>query len=349
MNPDGDKNQNTPDNVPNADPTQQAIFTPAQTPAPEPPRPEQNPSVVVGSVVEPASAPTGLSHQYYSNHPAKTSASGVGDIIIDNNKLQKKNKKKIWIVGGIFLGVMILVGVIIAILSQKPTASNSHIQTAFNKFANTLLYNDENNVSNIPNSYEYGNQYFLDTINNENDIKVYFDRVEVKYEEFINLYKEYAENHTDNELTQDNLQYFLTYYENLDLFSYIELRPIIGPTDFMDIFLDNPDLVSTRMEEYFAIFADSKVESTRNYAGEYKKMLEQLLIAFNTYQSLGCLGNRSVFIGCIENSTNPQLATPNATYNSFQDFYRQQVALFKDLSINVYQNIWFIDEELEVL
>lgn len=96
MNPDGDENQNNLNGVPNADPTQQAIFTPAQTPVPEPPRPAQNSSAIVGSVVEPAS--TGLSHQYTVNE---------GDIIIKTRKPRVKNKKRLIIVSALVVFVVL--------------------------------------------------------------------------------------------------------------------------------------------------------------------------------------------------------------------------------------------------
>lgn len=135
MNPDGDENQNNLAGAPNADPTQQAIFTPAQTPAPEPPRPAQNSSTIVGSVVEPAS--TGLSHQYYSNHPTKTSASGVGDIVVGNKSNKKLSFKKPLIIGAAVLAIVVIMAIIITILSSMSNADKT-IATLFNDYNTTV-------------------------------------------------------------------------------------------------------------------------------------------------------------------------------------------------------------------
>lgn len=197
MNPDGDENQNNLNGVPNADPTQQAIFTPAQTPVPEPPRPAQNSSAIVGSVVEPAS--TGLSHQYYSNHPTKTSASGIGDIVVRGDK---KSKKLPLLIGAIIGGLILIIALIVTFtqnsdkkvlsLLQQNLDVVENVEGVLNgAFYSTLttesLFSDEtreNINQNFPRFEEFAQQFAKI---NPNKVSANIRESVVKIQEGLNL------------------------------------------------------------------------------------------------------------------------------------------------------------------
>ncbi len=105
------------------------------------PNPEFTPESIPG---ETARIHAALSHPYFSNHPTQTSASGVGDIVIDNRPVKQNRKSKTTslsrgkVIGIVMAVVAVVFIIVLAVVSIKSESDLS-----------TLLPTYENSVSNI--------------------------------------------------------------------------------------------------------------------------------------------------------------------------------------------------------
>lgn len=180
--------------------------TPAvDTPAPQPPmgdRTAVSSSDVVTPDMLPESSPgeaarihAALSHPYFSNHPSQTSASGVGDIVIDNRPTKARrvggaSRNKILIIGLVTLAV---VGVIALVVSgfvggagkgstAGPVYTNDMVALIKNdfeqvKFLETLFYTSQfDNVSTAEIFSDEVNTKLNQSIKALTQLKDYLDR-----------------------------------------------------------------------------------------------------------------------------------------------------------------------------
>ncbi len=272
-----------------------------------------------------------------------TTSTATGDIRIPGAK--KKSKLPL-----IFLALVVLAvaigGVTWVMLGGQQQKTQVSLKTAFNNYANFFLYNTESNA-NLEGLYQYGDTYYIGTLNDEAQIDEHFAKSEEKYRNFLEVYKKYIEEHPDNNIDVNVAERIEPYYNNLDLVRYLSKAPNISANSLLEAFLEAPDGLSFQIDDYYKVFSESTVENTRNYGVEYKSQLQSLLVAYQTYNTEGCLVEGSISLECRQNSTNEHLQRANEALVKFSDFYSSMLNLYRQVSISIYEDIWVINLEIE--
>ncbi len=293
MNPDGDKNQNTSNGVPNADPTQQAIFTPTPTSAPEPQRPAQDSSVIVGSVVEPAA--TGLSHQYYSNHPTRTSASGVGDIVVGGTPKKKLSKKTILLViSAVAFLVIIAATFIIIFSSSKNTAKNglSDVEVAFNRYANYLLFGQKRDALDGKfdpyQTYEVDRQLALDPL----DMNYWNEASKLLNDATASL------SSSDGAYKDELMVALNNYQENFSFIqTYAQITNEPSEEDMLQAYLKSgPSGVNEYLNNFYSKINDLESSLAEDFITLKRQQYSLATGKFDFYSEVGCIRNGSMIV-----------------------------------------------------
>lgn len=188
--------------------TNEPVFTPMQTAetwnmssnipitSADVPNPEFLPESAPG---ETARIHAALSHPYFSNHPTQTSASGVGDIVINNRPAKRARKtsgsrgKIIGIV--IALLVIIIVGVVVAssIVPAISKPNQAAVSKSFLEFSTVLKTG--------PGNSDVGEKWFIDNLTDDAlNVSQTNDAVNQLYE----LYNNFVTKFNDSELTNNS-------------------------------------------------------------------------------------------------------------------------------------------------
>lgn len=337
MNPDGDKNQNTSNGTPNADPTQRAIFTPNSAPASS--NQSRDSSVVTGSVVEPASA--GLSHPYLSNHPTQTFASETGDIIINNTKPQPKSKKKFWIIGGIVgVGVAIILLACVVLLTSKSKNENTlaGIDHELYMYGN-YLFSGSDSSQKISNPPSYYSTYFYNTLFTSDDPLEYLKDVEDKFGTFQEQYQDFRTkiNNESAQLTLDD-SVNLNSIQIKNLKQFLE-NASINEADMLSLYISHGGsaMVQTVKESYSDL-ANSDSALLANIGSNEITLAETLKNIYDKYSARGCISNNELDNTCIaENFWSADFSEQQAKVTELQN---EMDSNYRQLVINVISACW---------
>lgn len=269
------------------DPTQQAIFTP--TPAPQPSQPPRDQTTITGSVVESASAVTGLSHQYYSNHPTKTSASGIGDIVIGKSD-KKFSPKKLLVIGGIIALVLIIISMTVVLFSAKTSNPMTEAENKFYEFANYILYGQKQD-DKLVGEYNGNSSYELD--------KQFFDR----NDEFLNEAATLLNGAIEEYAKISNAGILLSRMQDIynDLKFLITFLEIEEPDEeeILKVFLQSGKEASQAyLVRFYSPLWEMESTEAQQYAvqryEQYSAMSEMLQI----YSEQGCIKDGAVDMNC---------------------------------------------------
>jgi len=273
-----------------------------------------------------------------------TTPSGTGDIKLPGEKKSRK---------GLIAVVIVLILAIAAggfgiwwVLNRTSQSGATALKTAFNSYANFFLYNSESDT-NLEGLYQYGDTYYIGELNSEEQIDAHFAKSEERYQNFLDVYKKYVEQHPDNSIDANVAEYIESYYGDLDLLRFMKKAPNITANDLLGAYLKTPDGLSAQIDIYYDTFAKSSVESTRTYGSEYKDQLQYLLTAYQTYNAQGCLADGTISASCRQNTENEQLNQANGIMADFSAFYSDMAKIYQRISVSVYENIWVINLEIK--
>lgn len=357
MNPDGDENQNKPDTTSDAaNSAQQAIFTPAS--APQPPRPTSSQPVITGSVVEPAS--TGLSHQYYSNHPTKTSASGVGDIVIGNGKTQIKSKKKALIVGGVAIGLLFIIAIAVIVIANLSTPRINKVRQSFNKFANYMIYGDDS-LSDLTETYQYGSQYYINHLSSDSERRDFLILAQEKFDQFYNEYSKSIDskkeegtdesaNSSDTETNEASsiegelLTILNSYRSDLSMAVYTQSSPILSANEIMLYYIEDLETAESEIRKYYD--ANDTSDEVLAHAEQNIQDANSLLLAYRVFSQNGCISESGSINNTCLIAGGTSLASANQVVEDYNTMFSVISAENYERSIRLYQNIWVIQEKL---
>ena len=167
--------------------------------------PDEDPSQPTQSISsgKPARPRLGFSRKFKESQPTQPRANtfsnapeffnqAVGDIVLanDNAKAQKKKNKKFAILAAIVLGALAITIVVILVVSGINQPSANKVKTAFNRYANYVLYGEEKD-SNIGEYDESAHYTIMDKLVNTDDN--YNKRLKELFDIFYKAYNAAAE------------------------------------------------------------------------------------------------------------------------------------------------------------
>lgn len=292
-----------------------------------------------------ANTETGKQAQRLNDAMGVSAAPATEDIVIDNGI---KKKKKWTIVVAVTALVLAAVGVGWHFLLQDKTPRvNTDYKSAFYSYANFFLHNTESS-SEIEGLYQYGDTYYIGTLRNEAQIDEHFAKSEEKYQQFLEVFREYEKQHPDDETALNLTDSVKTYYEDLDLARYLAAKPNISIDTLLGAYLEDPNEVVVDINEYYGSFTESTVESTRLYGSDYRgQLLELVSGAFDIYTQRDCIDDGQISVTCRQDTTDAQLANANQTLNDFNAFYADCLGIQQRLSTAIYENIWVMNLEMK--
>lgn len=163
-----------------------------------------------------------------------------GSIILNNGAPKKKVNK--WIIVAIVAVVLSLgLAIVSIIVSNSGSNSGSYpLKTAFNEYANYLLYGEDSD-EDITDEYVWGYRYYANSIEAQLDDDAYaeyLDKLKVKYDDFVAYFPSALEDYDDifqifyYEATDPNL----TKMEVLQLVYGEDLTDVLYPQVYIDLY-----------------------------------------------------------------------------------------------------------------
>lgn len=296
------------------------------------------------------SGPNGQNPAAQAMNAAALSMADIPSTATGDIRLPGEKKKSRWKAPLIILLVLLVIGLggggmAWMMLGHREEVSNNNLREVFNSYANFFLYNTDSDA-NLEGLYRYGDTYYAGMLDDENEIDAHFAKSEEKYQAFIESYRKYIEQHSDDELTSAREQ-IESYYTDLDLLRYIRKRPNLTAGDLLEAFIESPDNIAAEVDTYYDALAESTVEATRTYGQEYKTQIQNLLEAYQIYDAQGCIAEGVISLACRRNTEDEDLAKANRIVTAFSDFYNGALGTFRRISIDVYKNIWVINLEIK--
>lgn len=345
---DGRDNPNKNSSLDNSTP-RRAIFSSGDTPTPAEPNLDQSSNSVIGprlgGVVPSASSsnplhPTNSADAaYIAAHPVATKSTATGDLVFNKPKKSKK-----WIIVVLILIIIIASICGIFLLMNYFSASNQ-LKRAFNEYANFFLYN-ENSSADLKDLYNYGDRYYLATVQSDEMIQEHFRESEEKYKVFLEQYQKYITK-DPNLISDDTKQLIDSYLDKIDLLRFLTLRPVLRMSSIIATYVEDPGQFSNNIDEYYMPFNQSEVSTTRMYGEEYSALIHDFETALRAYTTHNCLKDGRIDIVCQQNTENSSLVNANAIYNDLTVSLLGASTEYSGLWVDVYRNIWNISEGIK--
>lgn len=302
---------------------------------------QNNASVLPGAIVSTPNmtAPQIYNAADYIDHPA-----GLGDIKIRG---EKKSKKWLWILLAVMAGVAVVAAVVWAVMAFL-VPEELTLKESFNAYANYFLYGTES-TDDIEGRYEYGSTYYLATFDlSEEQVGEHFKKSEEKYQEFLGKFNKVIEKQPDL-VSNETKKVIGDYYERLEKYSYLFMRPVLGGSALIPAFIQN-DFSSTAIMEsvrdYYNLYINSPVESIRTLGEELVNKTQSFMRILSVYRRNNCLTKSSIAEVCLINTEDTSLVRANQVLSDFNDFVQESNIASNKLSVFLFRNVWIIGREL---
>lgn len=264
-----------------------------------------------------------------------------GDIVL-NNGTKKKSKKMLLIV--FFTLAVIIVSIVLVLILTGVGKTNvpDNERTAFNKFANYLLYGKDSKEDISAEKYRSNHRYYIDEIYDNSassdefteKLDDYFKNVESRYDKYLSL--------TDKNKYHDLSDALDTYKEKLDLYHYTIVSPLLSVTNLLGLYFDE-DKLESKLDDYFSSYDKSNIASTRSYGSDYNERAKNFISIVKQYHDLGCVSQErgTIATSCLNNNVEPFL-TLNNNYVEFVKYSQEKAEEVHGLQRYIFSMVWSI-------
>ena len=275
------------------------------------------------------------------NTDNSSSASNIPrDDIILNGKEAKSKKKMIILVTSVLIVLTAVLIILITVLGGNILSKNG-TRKSFNRFANYVLYGKDSDEDITDDKYASGDIYYISELQKQSSngeeyaekITDYLKNAEEKYDNFYSSYKQ-----TGNNLLDESLD---GYKNDLDLYAYTMLYPIVGPNALVELYLG--DDADKKIEDYYNNYGSSAVEATRTFGNNYREKTKLFMEVLKTYDKKGCINHKSMRIlsSCLNNRDSEYVGLNNA-YNDFRKSVSESAVSIHQLPRKIFLTIFEI-------
>ncbi len=283
------------------------------------------------------------------------SMDGNDIVLAGNNSASGDSKKKrIALVLGAFGVVAVLIGIVVAVVLRG--GMREDIKKSFNQYANYLLYGREDS-SDVDGTYYYGDNYYLDRIDDMDMTKEYFSVALEKIDKLIAAYqsemKIVSKETVDGEDGLGNQESLLEELQNnkdnLSFFALLNEYPILNDNELISNVLTKKDEeLNSYIQSYYSPFFESGNTTVMIFAEKQINTLENAIKAIRYYNDNGCIieggGQYNIDGSC--SSMSEKYRESNKLMGDYYQMQLSNVALNQMYSFYVYGGIWDIKERI---
>ncbi len=266
---------------------------------------------------------------------SKPISSASGDIVLD---IDQPKKKKKGLIVGLAIGLVGVFVLLFILLSQKTISnpSESNVVSMFNKYANYLLFQKDDDSSAINDQFDKSTSYTVDSL-------AFGSEDMAEKEKFLNtassLYEEFLVEYDKISTKSAKLENEISYYS--ELLNFIKIYALLP--DVLDNEIILGEYSNKNIEALLKAYDGFDVTNStiEQYIDNYKKYLNLNFEYFSTLEEKGCVYDDDMDNNCAIQGIDYEKATE---INAIKVFADSSIRTLKD---DLKRECWVIQTILE--